>query len=105
MSIGYKFSLQQKDGNEEEVYACSACGNALFETDKKFDSGCGFPSFWTHIGDNVRQHKLETYGRSRIQLVCNHCGLHLGHLFDHSLTPTHVRYCINADAISLQQNT
>ncbi|MFD3001471.1 peptide-methionine (R)-S-oxide reductase [Pontibacter toksunensis] len=60
-----------------------------------------FPSFWSHIGENVRQQRLNTYGRLRIQLVCNVCGLHLGYLFDHSLTPTKVRYCINADAIQL----
>ena len=102
MSIGYKFGLLKSEGNEKGVYACSVCGTALFAPDKKFDSGCGFPSFWMHIGENVRQNKLDTYGRSRTQLVCDQCGQHLGHLFDHTLTPTKTRYCINADAIELK---
>ncbi|GAB3540110.1 hypothetical protein GCM10027443_37560 [Pontibacter brevis] len=105
MNIGFKFSLQEADRNQEGVYACSFCGAALFAPATKFNSGCGFPSFWAHIGENVRQNKLETYGRSRIQLVCNQCGLHLGHLFDHTLTPTQVRYCINGDAIELKETT
>ncbi|RDV14900.1 peptide-methionine (R)-S-oxide reductase [Pontibacter diazotrophicus] len=103
MNIGYKFDLQQTDRNEKGIYACSVCGTALFAPEKKFNSGCGFPSFWAHIGENVRQNKLDTYGRSRIQLDCNQCGLHLGHLFEHTLTPTQVRYCINADAIQLKE--
>ena len=103
MNIGYKFRVQQTDENEQTIYACSVCGSTLFVPDKKFDSGCGFPSFWAHIGDNVKQNKLDTYGKSRIQLVCSQCGLHLGHLFEHTLTPTHVRYCINAEAIKLKE--
>ncbi|QCR23976.1 peptide-methionine (R)-S-oxide reductase [Pontibacter sp. SGAir0037] len=87
----------------EQIFYCSNCGTALFESEKKFDVGSGFPSFWGHIGHNVRQNPLDTYGRHRIQLLCNTCKQHLGHLFDDNRTPTNVRYCINADALSAAQ--
>jgi peptide-methionine (R)-S-oxide reductase len=105
MGIGHKFEARQPGLHEKEIYVCSGCGAALFASDKKFDSGCGFPSFWLHLGENVRQNKLDTYGRTRIQLLCNHCGAHLGHLFAHSHTPTQKRYCINAAAITLEKDS
>ncbi len=87
-------------GEEQGTYTCSGCGTALFEADKKFSVGSGFPSFWAHIGEHVRQKQLSTYGRSRLQLLCSHCGQHLGHLFHDDRTPTLVRYCINAAALA-----
>jgi peptide-methionine (R)-S-oxide reductase len=81
------------------LYVCTACGQALFDASKKFDAGCGFPSFWMHKEEAVKLNPLHTYGRSRIQLLCNHCGLHLGHLFPNKQTPTGVRYCINKEAL------
>ena len=85
------------------VYRCSACGYELFEENKKFDSGTGFPSFWMHIGEHVKQQFLDTYGRERIQLLCNRCDQHLGHLFPNKKTPTKIRYCINASSIILEE--
>lgn len=87
----------------EGVYLCSSCGYELFEENKKFDSGTGFPSFWMHIGQHVRQQQLNTYGRERIQLVCNRCNQHLGHLFPNKKTPTQLRYCINAASITFEE--
>jgi peptide-methionine (R)-S-oxide reductase len=84
---------------EGGCYACSQCGNALFEEDKKFESGTGFPSFWAHKEEGVLQKELTTYGRQRIQLLCSGCGQHLGHLFPNKHTPSGLRYCINAAAI------
>src|SRR5688572_20094178 len=81
------------------IYSCTSCDSPLFEATKKFDAGCGFPSFWMHYGDHVTLNPLNTYGRSRIQLLCTHCGAHLGHLFPNKSTPTQVRYCINEKAI------
>jgi peptide-methionine (R)-S-oxide reductase len=89
--------------NATGLYVCSACGHPLFPAAKKFDAGCGFPSFWMHKGDGVKQNPLSTYGRDRIQLLCNSCGQHLGHLFPNKYTPTGVRYCINKEAILLLQ--
>ncbi|ALJ01047.1 peptide-methionine (R)-S-oxide reductase [Rufibacter tibetensis] len=85
------------------TYHCSQCSTPLFSSDQKFDSKTGFPSFWAHLGQNVQQHLLETYGRERIQLLCHQCGLHLGHLFPDPRTPSQVRYCINAESILLQK--
>lgn len=88
----------------EDCYVCSKCGNRLFEADKKFDSRTGFPSFWMHIGEAVKENFLDTYGRERMQLLCRQCNQHLGHLFPNKHTPTKVRYCINADAICLEES-
>ena len=99
-----KHQRRQKIKQEEPTfYVCTACGNELFEEDKKFDSGTGFPSFWSHFGENVEQKFLDTYGRERIQLLCKRCGLHLGHLFPNKKTPTKLRYCINAASIALEE--
>ncbi len=96
--------LQLKEiSSNAAVYTCSNCGKALFEADKKFDAGAGFPSFWEHIGNRVQQNFLTTYGRERIQLLCSGCGNHLGHLFDNKKTPTRLRYCIKHEAIELVQ--
>ena len=90
--------------NEDAVgaYVCSSCNNKLFDAAKKFDAGCGFPSFWQHTNDNVKLNPLHTYNRRRIQLLCAQCGAHLGHLFQHKHAPTGLRYCINERAITFQ---
>jgi peptide-methionine (R)-S-oxide reductase len=85
------------------LYVCVVCGHALFDASKKFEAGCGFPSFWMHKEDGVHLNPLSTYGRERVQLLCNHCGLHLGHLFPNRQTPTGVRYCISKEAIRLTE--
>ncbi len=89
------------ESHTTSTYNCSHCGHPLFDAGKKFEAGCGFPSFWMHIGEQVQLKPLDTYGRKRIQLLCNHCKQHLGHLFDNKHTPSGKRYCINADAIRL----
>lgn len=94
-----------KPGENERqsgAYTCSNCGQVLFEAKYKFDVGSGFPSFWKQVGEHVQHNPLETYGRHRVQLLCSQCQQHLGHLFEDNRTPTHVRYCISAEAIKLQ---
>lgn len=86
------------------TYICSGCGNQLFDAEKKFEAGTGFPSFWMSYEKNVRQQFLNTYGRERIQLVCNSCELHLGHLFQDKRTPSSFRFCIVSDSIRLGEN-
>lgn len=85
-------------------YVCATCGTPLFEAGKKFEAGCGFPSFWKHVAEHVKFNRLTTHGRERMQLLCNKCGRHLGHLFPNQRTPTGVRYCINHEAIRLVEN-
>lgn len=101
------FTEKNIDFNEQNkatgTYTCSNCGKELFSASKKFDAGCGFPSFWMHIEEGVQLKPLHTYGRHRIQLVCNQCGKHLGHLFSNPYTPTKVRYCINHSSIQFKE--
>ncbi|MFC6998174.1 peptide-methionine (R)-S-oxide reductase [Rufibacter roseus] len=100
-----KIDWNRQPEAEEGVYTCTQCGVPLFEAGKKFDSKTGFPSFWAHLGENVQQHLLQTYGRDRIQLLCHHCGQHLGHLFQDERTPSGVRYCINAESVAYQPSS
>ncbi|WP_066831987.1 peptide-methionine (R)-S-oxide reductase [Rufibacter ruber] len=93
----------ERQGRGQGTYHCRRCGEALFSAQQKFDSKTGFPSFWAHLGENVQQQLLTTYGRERIQLLCHRCGLHLGHLFQDERTPSRVRYCINTDAVQCQK--
>ncbi|MCX2740586.1 peptide-methionine (R)-S-oxide reductase [Pontibacter anaerobius] len=85
---------------EQGIYNCSRCGEALFEASKKFEVGSGFPSFWAQVGEQVQHRQLDTYGRHRIQLLCQQCGQHLGHLFEDARTPSQLRYCVNANSIT-----
>ena len=93
-----KLAIIQKVKTAPGVYVCSSCGNELFDSAKEFNSRTGFPSFWMHIRDHVKENFLDTYGRERTQLLCNNCGQHLGHLFDNKYTPTQLRYCINSQS-------
>ena len=90
------------EARQEGVYTCSGCGQVLFRAKYKFEVGSGFPSFWKQEGESVAHCPLDTHGRHRVQLLCSQCRQHLGHLFEDGRTPTSVRYCINADAITFE---
>jgi peptide-methionine (R)-S-oxide reductase len=80
------------------VYACAACGTQLFESDKKFDAHCGWPSFYDAIPGRVEFHEDKSFGSTRTEVTCATCGGHLGHVFEGEKfgTPTDQRYCINS---------
>lgn len=98
---------------DESVYVCAGCGQVLFLAKSKFDSGCGWPSFYepkggTESADNPVEQNLDTsHGMRRIEVVCSRCGGHLGHVFDdappHPDHPTGLRYCINSASIELKK--
>lgn len=86
------------------VYACRACGAELFESGTKFESHCGWPSFWSPLaGENVELLPDDSLGMRRVEVRCAHCGSHLGHVFDGEgyPTPTDQRYCINSISLRL----
>lgn len=83
---------------EEGLYACAACGQELFGSDTKFNSGCGWPAFYAaKAGDRVTLTPDRSHGMVRTEVTCTQCGSHLGHIFDDApQTPTGQRYCINS---------
>ena len=90
--------------NEKGIYVCGACGNELFTSDMKFDSGCGWPSFDREIeGGKIITIKDNSHGMIRKEIVCARCGSHLGHLFDDGPTKTGLRYCVNSVSLDFKK--
>lgn len=98
------FTGEYVDTHTEGVYQCRACGTELFRSNEKFDSHCGWPSFWAPLAEGtVRYIHDRTLGMERVEVRCAHCDSHLGHVFEGEGygTPTDQRYCINSVSLKL----
>ena len=99
------FSGKYLNTKTKGTYKCICCGNPLFVSDTKFDSGSGWPSFYDSIGENcIATQEDLSHSMQRTEVICKCCNAHLGHVFEDGPAPTGLRYCINSVSIKLEED-
>ena len=99
------FSGEYHDSKEQGVYNCICCGNALFDSNTKFDSGTGWPSYWQPVTpDSVSERDDSSIFMRRTEILCSRCDAHLGHVFEDGPEPTGLRYCMNSASLKLDKS-
>jgi len=101
----HPFSGEYCEAHEPGLYACVCCGTELFDSTEKFESSSGWPSFTEPVKENVVRYKEDrSHGMHRVEILCNVCDAHLGHVFPDGPKPTGLRYCVNSTSLKLVES-
>ncbi|HBE91264.1 MAG TPA: peptide-methionine (R)-S-oxide reductase [Gammaproteobacteria bacterium] len=99
------FSGEYFDSKDKGIYRCRCCGEPLFKSEAKYDSGSGWPSFYAPIASSIiREESDISLSRERTEIICDRCGAHLGHVFSDGPQPTGLRYCVNSVSLKLDKS-